>query len=171
MKKFLVIIFILGSNIGAYSQKNDTEYTGFNQDKIDQFHSKNSLGIDIGYFHYIFIDGTSTILNYERSLHQNLKVRIGCGYFAIGESYRFTGLQFPVTFNYLSGVKNNHFELDVGGRLSYMKGTLNKYVFPNDYMVSLVFNLGYRYQQPTGGIIFKALVGIDGVTLGVGYAF
>jgi len=170
MKKFLIIFFFFCS-IWSFSQKNDTEHNDYNLTKTDQSYSKNSLGLDIGYFNYVFYDGTSALLNYERLLIQNLNLRLGFGYFAIPENKGFTALQIPVTINYLSGKSNNHFELDVGGRLTYFKYALNKYMFPNEYMVSLVFNLGYRYQNPSGGIICKALVGLDGLTLGVGYSF
>lgn len=172
MRKFFIIFFIISCRVWSFSQNNTSEYAANDRIEIVPSFSKNTVGLDIGYFNFInYIVGTSTILNYERSLIRNLNLRFGFGYFSIPINKGFSGLQFPVSLNFLSGKKNNHFEMDLGGRLTFFESALNAYSFPNEYMVSILLNVGYRYQKPSNGFIFRALVGFDGLTLGAGYAF
>lgn len=65
----------------------------------------------------------------------------------------------------LTGKGNNHFEVNGGlfiGRYSDFK---------DEYFFLPIFDLGYRYQRPEGGIIFRAKAGVLGIGVGIGYAF
>ena len=69
----------------------------------------------------------------------------------------------------LTGKKNNHFELNAGGFLVLDSAWGNgkdgvAFIFP-------IFNVGYRFQKPEGGFIFRANAGIISLGLSFGYAF
>lgn len=64
----------------------------------------------------------------------------------------------------LTGKNNNHFELNGGAFIGYDN-------YYNDMFYLPILDLGYRYQKPEGGFLFKAKVGISGFGFGLGYAF
>ena len=65
----------------------------------------------------------------------------------------------------LKGKGKNHFEVNLGVRTIFAKQLdYSCFFYP-------IANLGYRYQKPSGGFLFRALAGTDGITLGVGLAF
>jgi hypothetical protein len=64
----------------------------------------------------------------------------------------------------LTGKGNNHFEMNGGAFIG--KGTYYRDVF-----VFPLLDLGYRYQKPAGGFIFRAKAGFLGIGIGLGYAF
>lgn len=171
MKYILAIFFVFEICFCSFSQKTETNNNVYNHTISNQSFSKNSIGIDIAYYNIGYFDGVCSSINYERSVKKNINLRVGFGYFASPFNEVFSGLHFPVSINFLSGNKNNHFEFDIGARVSYFENALNCYCFPNQYMLSPIINLGYRYQKQSGGIIYKALIGFDGLTLGAGYAF
>jgi hypothetical protein len=59
----------------------------------------------------------------------------------------------------------NHFEINLGVRTIFAEQ------FDYSCFYYPIANLGYRYQKHLGGFLFRALVGTDGITLGVGLAF
>ena len=83
----------------------------------------------------------------------------------------------------LTGKKNNHFELNAGGFLGIEKTTrYNSSYYQQLYNVPQrevsyypfvfpIFNVGYRYQKPEGGFIFRANAGFISLGLSFGYAF
>jgi hypothetical protein len=125
---------------------------------------------------------TKFALNYERQISSGEKVswygRLGGGWgadFSYGifaETSAWGGLG---TITMLTGKKNSHFELNAGAffspkgevSLGFAMGDSNTdgvFIFP-------IFNIGYRYQKPSGGFIFRANVGAISTGLSVGYAF
>ena len=109
------------------------------------------------------------VMNYERQILSGKTVswygRLGGGYGAWVEpfsaEYGWGGLG---AITMLTGKKNNHFELNAGGFLG-LEDTYNyAFIFP-------IFNVGYRYQKPEGGFIFRANAGIISLGLSFGYAF
>jgi hypothetical protein len=64
----------------------------------------------------------------------------------------------------LTGKNNKHFELNGGVFVVIASRDFNMFYFP-------ILDLGYRYQKPEGGFLFKAKVGISGIGIGLGYAF
>ena len=67
----------------------------------------------------------------------------------------------------LTGKKNNHFEISGGAFIGKNTSEYNE----EDMYYLPIINLGYRYQKPEGGYIFKARAGFLGVGIGLGYAF
>ncbi len=111
------------------------------------------------------------VMNYERHIYSGQKVswygRVGFGHglFLQNSSsidYGWGGLG---AITMLTGKCNNHFELNAGfflGRVKYLV---------NPLFISPIFNVGYRYQKPDGGFIFRANAGIISLGLSFGYAF
>ena len=150
MKKLLLVITILSVGFSANAQS-------LEKNKM----SKNSIYFDTG-----IIPGVHAFVNYERSIYQGKKVswygRMGFGFGGIlMASGGFGGLG-AVTM--LTGKKNSHFELNAGIFSGKDIGNSNSFALP-------LLDVGYRYQKPDGGFVFKAKLGILGVGIGLGYAF
>lgn len=112
------------------------------------------------------VPGLEATINVEMRLHSGNKVtwygKAGGGFGGILLATGGPGGLAAITM--LTGKNNNHFELN--GGVFVWNDTNNKdmFYFP-------ILDLGYRYQKPEGGFIFKAKVGILGVGFGLGYAF
>ncbi len=130
--------------------------------------SKYTGGLDIS----CVLFGIGSSANFEGLLFRNqtgtktFYARMGVGYYMIGDvgGGLTEGIQIPISLVYLSGKKNHHFEADLGIRTIFPKENYHLLGYP-------ILNIGYRYQRPGHGVLFKTLVGTDGLTLGVGYAF
>jgi hypothetical protein len=111
------------------------------------------------------------VMNYEKQIYSGEKVcwysRLGGGYGGILEWQGDFGWGGLGAITMLTGKKNNHFELNAGGFLGRVKlSDDDGYPF-----MSPIFNVGYRYQKPEGGFIFRANAGIISLGLSFGYAF
>ena len=134
------------------------------QDRINAMsNKKNDINVYVGFF--------DLNANFERNIVQSVKsysnLRFGFGYamfLVAGEGYYVNG-----TFVQLFGAKNSHLELNAGLKFmltnSIADATFSDQVLPDIFA-------GYRFEKPTGGIIFR--VGLNYPTLlniGVGYKF
>ena len=106
-------------------------------------------------------------LNYERQIYSGGKIswysRLGGSYgliihdiFSTTEGWGGLG-----AITMLTGKYNNHFELNAGAFIGNEGYT---FIYP-------IFNVGYRFQKPGGGFIFRANAGIISLGLSFGYAF
>jgi hypothetical protein len=68
------------------------------------------------------------------------------------------------TITMLTGKRNSHFELNTGTFIVSDSDDTNSGVYP-------LLAMGYRYQKPSGGFVFKTKIGILGLGIGLGYAF
>ena len=150
MKKLLLVLSILTIGFSTNAQSSEKNIL-----------SKNSIYFDTG-----LIPGIHAFVNYERSIYQGEKVswfgRAGLGFgglLMVGGGFGGLG---AVTM--LTGKKNSHFELNAGIFSGKDIDDSNSFAFP-------LLDVGYRYQKPNGGFIFKAKLGILGVGIGLGYAF
>ena len=150
MKKLLLVLSILTIGFSTNAQSSEKNIL-----------SKNSIYFDTG-----LIPGIHAFVNYERSIYQGEKVswfgRAGFGFgglLMVGGGFGGLG---GVTM--LTGKKNSHFELNAGIFSGKDIDDSNSFAFP-------LLDVGYRYQKPNGGFIFKAKLGILGVGIGLGYAF
>lgn len=105
-------------------------------------------------------------LNLEARIHSTEKLtwygRVGMGS-ADEDGDAGTGGLGAITM--LTGKGNNHFEINGGvfiGRYADVK---------DEFFALPIFDLGYRYQRPEGGPLFRAKVGVLGIGVGFGYAF
>ena len=103
-------------------------------------------------------------LNYEFQIHSAKTLtwyaRLGAG--GAGTLLDDGGPGGLAAITMLTGKKNSHFELNAGTFIG--SGSDGTFVYP-------LLDIGYRYQQPDGGFIFKAKVGILGIGIGLGFAF
>ena len=150
MKKLVLVITILSGLFSANAQSLEKNEM-----------SKNSIYFDTG-----IVPGVHAFVNYERSLYQGKKVswygRAGFGYGGLLLSDGGLGVSGAITM--LTGKKNSHFELNTGLFSGNNIEGSNSVTLP-------VLDVGYRYQKPTGGFIFKAKIGVLGIGFGLGYAF
>ena len=122
---------------------------------------------------------TQAVMNYEKQIYSGEKIslygRLGGGYGGwvdwFNSDFGWGGLG---AITMLTGKKNNHFELNAGGFLGIEKvkgvGSYQGEVFYYPFVFP-IFNVGYRYQKPEGGFIFRANAGIISLGLSFGYAF
>ena len=125
----------------------------------------------------LFIQG---VMNYEKQIYSGEKIslygRLGGGYGGILVWMGDFGWGGLGAITMLTGKKNNHFELNGGCFLGIAKGHWDYstnggplefyYAFPVP-----IFNVGYRFQKPEGGFIFRANAGLISLGLSFGYAF
>jgi len=84
-------------------------------------------------------------------------------------------IQIPVSYIGVLGKGDNHFEYNVGGIFALSGEKLRngfkdgfKFSWYDTYLILPIVNIGYRFQKPTGGLMFRALVGIEGISIGIG---
>jgi hypothetical protein len=148
MKKRLLTILLI--TIGFSANAQSSEENGMRE---------NSIYFDAG-----LMPGYHAFVNYERGFYEGKKVswygRMGVGYGGLIFAGGGFGALGAVTM--LTGKKNSHFELSTG----FFRGKEDR-----DTITLPIIDIGYRYQKPEGGFIFKTKIGILGVGFGVGYAF
>jgi len=105
-------------------------------------------------------------LNIEVLIESNEKVtwygRGGVGAAGIVMANGGPGALGAITM--LSGKGNRHFEVNTGVFVGKDNEQDDLFVYP-------LLDVGYRYQKPEGGFIFRAKVGLLGIGFGIGYAF
>ena len=123
--------------------------------------SKTNLYLDVG-----AIPGVQIAVNIERRIHSGEKItwyaRAGAGFAGIVFGDGGPGGLAAATM--LTGKSNNHFELSGGAFVGKDSGSNDTFAYP-------LLDIGYRYQKPAGGFIFKAKIGILGTGIALGYAF
>ena len=74
------------------------------------------------------------------------------------------GNNFTLGASMLSGKRKNHLEAGIGGTL-YTE-------FNSDQKLLPALNIGYRFQKPMGGFVFRTGMGIpESIYFGLGYSF
>jgi hypothetical protein len=117
------------------------------------------------YSSFALIPGVEGLANVEVRLASTEKLtlygRVGAGY--AGWLFETEGPGGLLGVNLITGKKNHHLDIHAGMFL----GT----EIPSSLIILPSFDLGYRYQKPEGGFLFKAKAGVLGVGFGFGYAF
>jgi len=112
------------------------------------------------------IPGLESLANMELRIHSGEMLtwygRAGFGFGGILLTTTGPGMLGAITM--LTGKGNNHFEINGGAFFGYDNYYEDSFVLPH-------LDLGYRFQKPNGGFIFKAKAGILGLGIGLGYAF
>nr|WP_319397662.1 hypothetical protein [uncultured Carboxylicivirga sp.] len=143
-----VLLFFVNANSQAQSNMTSTL-------------SKNNFYVDAG-GHFA---GQASI-NLERLFYTGEKTawyaRAGLGGAGIIMANGGLGGLGAVTM--LTGRGNKHFEMNCGAFIGKESDDNDIFVFP-------LIDLGYRYQKPEGGFIFRAKLGFLGLGIGLGYAF
>jgi hypothetical protein len=169
MRLFLSLLFLFSIQIA------------FSQNSIDP-EAKNTISVSGS--DLILVGSVS--VNYERLLYKyqdQTKLLLSAGYgtwYFLGD-YAYTGTILPVSLNVLIGPLNNHCEMNIGIAFLFNE-TATVYGFgydpdgdttvPSKIQGSIfICNIGYRYQKPQGGILFRTYIGFQGIGIGLGYAF
>jgi hypothetical protein len=104
-------------------------------------------------------------IHYERNVAQLQKsyisMRAGFGFYTDMQNY--SGHYLNTSMIYLMGKKNSHLELDLGGK--FMISGSNKKLFLPDIFV------GYRYEKPKKGGVFRIGIGSPIIVIGGGLKF
>jgi hypothetical protein len=149
--KLIVLTFLLSSNILA-------------EPPAKSERSKINLYIDAG----TFVVVNSVFVNLEvhiassQSEKMHLYVRGACG--SVGTMLGGSGTSSNdggtsiLALTLLTGEANHHFDTSAG-------------ICQIDGMALPFIDLGYRFQKPEGGVVFRGKVGILGVGVGFGFAF
>ena len=121
---------------------------------------KNNVYFDLGGF-----PGAHIFMNYERKVHESGNIslygRVGFGYAGMIMVGSGGGVLGAATL--LTGKGNSHMEFNLGVFSSKDN---------NDYFILPLLDVGYRYQKPEGGLIFKVKSGVLVIfSIGLGYAF
>ncbi len=151
--------------------------------QISEDHSKNAIYGNVS----IFGLGGLVNLNYERvvfrsnGLFKEYGIRIGAGYYS---EWGGTGSHALLNFYGLTGHKNNHLEVLIGGLVLYDIASydieinnaqaLNESPPKKSDFTSFfpAITAGYRYQKPTGGFLFRAGLSYpEGGYVGLGLGF
>ena len=124
----------------------------FNIGQIFPQQHPNSLYLEVGG------SGGLYSLNYDRMFTPNIGGRIGFSYFSFSSDNFFfpsvTMYMFPISLNYLAGEGSSKFELGAG--VTIVTGTADWFgVKGSGSAIAGIFNIGYRYQPPEGGFLFR----------------
>lgn len=119
--------------------------------------------------HNMYAEGSFILqsINFETKMYPSkskllqINARLGLGYFYFdffGVTQSFGGLLGTTA---LLGRKDHHFETSIGGFVDFNGRDIRW----------LIATIGYRYQKPQGGFMFRSNIGTLGPALGLGYAF
>jgi hypothetical protein len=179
MKKYIItalILFFLGYVVFPQSEE-----------KIVKPIAKNQVYLSAG---WLLLYGNADI-SYERNLRYKeerflkyINWNITYGRFAYWES---SGPLYKSCLSGITGKGNNHMEFQIGAvvmfdKVGYDIGISNaNYPLPGSYPEPTIFEysklfpaafIGYRYQKPTGGFVFRTGFGFhEMISLSLGYAF
>ena len=110
------------------------------------------------------------LLTYGRQIYSSKKLtwfsRLGAGAtykWKSNEDILF-GPSGLAAITVLTGKRHNHFERKAGIFIVVYSDENNSGVIPR-------LDVGYHYQKPNGGFVFKTKIGILGLGIGLGYAF
>jgi hypothetical protein len=139
------------------------------EETISTIKPKNSITADGATAVYLGMFG----LNYERTIvlkdHIRLILTTGFdGWYHLPLPKQYSGFSIPMSFNFVEGPGNNHFEADLGVRYTFYSNESDKDKSP--YFPVIYF--GYRYQRLDGkGLLFRSFIGYSGIGIGAGKAF
>ena len=127
---------------------------------------------------------TTIALNFEAKFFSTPSEKVHLygrvGYlFLDGSKFSFEGCDNQLegrtlSITFLKGKKNHHFEANSGVFIAYIRdshghgGSCDE---DNGPTIKPYAEVGYRYQKPEGGFIFRAKIGIFAIGVGLGYAF
>ena len=154
----------------------------------------NAQSVDLKHAVYAELGGTAGIwsVNYDlMALNiNNFKIgaRVGCGFLSEGYVGSTVDVHIPLTINFMYALKeNHHIELGLGTQIASYEirrvqtATDKSFVRKTEALGN--YTLGYRFQSPDGGFMFRAFYSPffyqDGIYfryehwggLSVGYAF
>lgn len=130
-------------------------FTSFAQSYDSDKEAKNSVYLDI------MGTGGWYSLNYERIVYTNNNLGLGVSSGVSVMHFKDFDLQFnpdfsiPLSLNAFYG-KKHHLEVGVGSTFASVVRADEDYFAKRYLNVNLTMTLGYRYQKPGGGFMFRA---------------
>lgn len=117
----------------------------------DVHYAKNSIYLELGG------NGGIYSFNYERNFLKSINCRAGFSYYS--QSWGFSSgtiktRTVPLTITWMSGKKANHFEIGGGVLFKNEHKELDDVDYFNKFIDITAF-VGYRYQKPGGGYLFR----------------
>lgn len=131
-------------------------FLGFFISKAQEQYAKNAVYLELAG------NGGLYSVNYERSLSQTINVRIGFASWSAEQDIggEETFLTIPILLNSLIGAGNHKLEVGAGVMFGSQKYESDETLALRQNSKESIFNLtgvvGYRYQKPAGGILFRA---------------
>lgn len=108
---------------------------------------------------------THAILAYERRFYSSKKGNVSLyGKTGVGNISGLWGPQIGMTT--LIGKGNSHFDIGTGVMFPVLDPSVR-----GSFNIWPIAELGYRFQKPEGGLMWKVKVGTTGIGAGVGWAF
>lgn len=153
----ILLVFLIDVNI-SIAQDSLISFNKFEADNSPKAINK-SLYLEGS----LFLQSANFETNFYRSKTNTFQMngRFGVGYFYIdffGATQSIGGI---MGLNFVLGRKNNHFDSSIGGFVGSENGI---FAWP-------IGTIGYRYQKPSGGFLFKTHLGTLGLDIGLGYSF
>ncbi len=119
--------------------------------------TENLLNRQSVFIEFLGHSATMWSINYERVIKENensfISVNIGYGPYFIADPGS-SGFNIPISVNPIFSKKNHHLEMGIGTGINYFRRVDN---YTSDFLrILFTLRIGYRYQEPTGGILFRA---------------
>lgn len=128
-------------------------FLGFISLNAQEQYAKNAVYIELGG------NGGLYSLNYERAFSPHVLVRIGFASWSVSEMFggEKSITTIPVMINSLFGSGSHKIEGGIGVMLGSEQNTGNDAMPKSkESILALTGTAGYRYQKPSGGILFRA---------------
>lgn len=133
-------------------------------DALGERSAKNSVFAELGG------NGVIYTLNYERFFLQDAALRVGAMYFGVSavgtgsdgstDSASASWLAVPIVLEYTGVRSGNHaLELGIGVEPMHFSATASSggtFAGANGWLMTGTGSIGYRYQDPKGGFLFRA---------------
>lgn len=161
---FLVLSLAIWSESFSQKQASDT---------LTHTLAKNVLYASMtGYM----MSGSGFSINYDRKITKSLWATLGIG----GYPIIYNGMKLDCKLTAMIGKRNSHLELGLGITIGHSKSkdaiyvpfyNLNLPEIPATTTIYPAITVGYRYQNPKGGLIFRTGIGFYEANIGIGYSF
>ena len=163
MKICLQLIIVLALTNVSFAQDSFFPANRF------EFNNSNDNNSKVIVRNVLYFEGSVVLqsANFETKLYRSksskfqLNGRVGFGYFYLdffGATESAGGI---LGLNFIVGKQNNYFDASIGGFIGSDSGVIG---WP-------IAAVGYRYQKPSGGFLFKTHLGTLGIDVGLGYSF
>ena len=152
INQYILLFSILLSTV--LSEVNASEI--INQDSLKT--SKNNIHVES---FLIFIQS----INYENNIYKSNLIQLNGRYGIAYQQIEFFGVTESIGgiggLTFLLGRKRGHLETLIAGFIPFQRSGA---LWP-------IIELGYRYQNPNGGFLFRTFLGTTGIGIGLGYGF
>ena len=170
------IAIIISFSLFTFNSYAQNVMTSSSQEKRPLETPKNAFHLDLGTVFTAF----ATNINYEFHLTSTasrtfqFSGRMGLGYIYAAGIFcgGASGLFGSTGINMLVGSGSHHLDVNAGGQFRILSdgNDIEGFFRCSSELKSFIplVEIGYRYQKPTGGFLFRAHIGSTGIALGFG---